>query len=90
MLIEGENLLMDLQGVQRLGFFTTRYVAAEDMDDASDRAIALVEQELLEQGCLLNEQGDSPSYTVSEVRQINSFKGISVPGKGFTLYPMNS
>jgi hypothetical protein len=89
-LIEGENLFMDLQGVQRFGFFTTRYVEAADVESASKRAIALVGKELLAQGCLLNEHGDNPAYTVGEILQIDSFNGVNVPGKGFTFYPMGS
>lgn len=86
--IEGENLLMDLQGVQRFGFFTTRYVAAADIERASQGAIDLAREELLAQRCLLNEHGDNPIIKVSQILQIDSFSGLNVPGKGFTFYPM--
>jgi hypothetical protein len=89
-LIEGENVLMDLQGVQRFGFFTTRYVKAADVESASQRAVDLAREELLSAGLLLNERGDNPLITVSEIRQIKTFNGASVPGKGFTFYPMRS
>jgi hypothetical protein len=89
-LIEGENLLMDLQGVQRFGFFTTRYVAAADVESASQQAIDSARQELLAEGCLLNGRGDNPTFTVSEILQVDSFNGFNVPGKGFTFYPMDS
>jgi hypothetical protein len=89
-LIEGENLLMDLQGVQRFGFFTTRYVKAADVEGASQRAVDLAREELVSAGLLFNERGDNPIYTVSEILQINTFNGASVPGNGFTFYPMGS
>lgn len=89
-LIEGENLLMELQGVQRFGFFTARHVKAADVEDASQRAINAVQEELLSAGLLWNERDDHPIFTVSEIRQIKSFDGTSIPGKGFTFYPMGS
>lgn len=89
-LVEGQNLLMDLQGVQRFGFFTTRYVKAADVKAASERAVDLAREELLSTGSLLNERGDDPVFSVSEIRQINTFNSVNVPGKGFTFFPMDS
>ena len=89
-LIEGENLLMDSQGVQRFGFFTTRYVKAADVEGASQYAVDLAREELLSAGLLLNERDDSPIFTVSEILEIDTFNGVDVPGTGFTFYPMGS
>lgn len=89
-LIEGENLLMGIQDVQRFGFFTTRYVVAADVKSASQRAIDLAREELLAEGCLMNGLGDNPTFTVGDILQVDSFNGFHVPGKGFTLYPMGS
>jgi hypothetical protein len=89
-LVEGENLLMDLQGVQRYGFFTTRYVKAADGEAASQYAVDLAREELLSSGLLLNERGDNPIFSVSEILQIGTFNGVNAPGKGFTFYPMDS
>jgi hypothetical protein len=89
-LIEGENLLMAPQGAQRFGFFTTRYVKAADAEGASLRAVDLARKELLSTGLLFNKRGDDPVFTISEVLQIDTFKDIDVPGKGFTFYPMGS
>jgi hypothetical protein len=79
-LVEAENLLMDLQGVQRFGFFTTRYVRAADVEGASQRAIDLVREELLSTGSLLNERGDDPILSASEILQIDTLNGVNVPG----------
>jgi len=89
-LVEGENLLMDFQGVQRFGFFTTRYVKAADVEGASQRAIDLAREELLSTGSLLNERGDDPIFSISEILQIDTFNGVNAPGKGFTFYAMES
>jgi hypothetical protein len=89
-LVEGENLLMDFEGVQRFGFFTTRYVKAADVKGASQSAVNLAREELLSTGSLLNEPGDDPIFSVSEIHRIDTFNGVNAPGKGFTFYPMGS
>ena len=89
-LIEGRNLLMDLQGVQRFGFFTTRYVKAANLEGASQHAVDLAREELRLAGMILNEPGDNPIFTVSEALRIDTFNGVDVPGTGFTFYPMGS
>jgi hypothetical protein len=86
-LLEGANLLMEMQGIERLGYFTTRYVEAEDGDEAAAQALDLVRNELHSTGSLLNEIDDPPLVSVSEITQIASFRGIRVPGKGFTFFP---
>ncbi len=89
-LVEGENLLIDVQGVQRVGFFTTRYVKAANEKGASQRAVDLAREELRSTGSLLNERGDEPIFSVNEIVQIETFSGVDAPGKGFTFYPMGS
>lgn len=86
-LIEGSNLLMDVKGVRRLGYFTTRYVEGLDCEEAVECALDLVQNELSSTGALLNAIGDPPGIATSEVVQIDSFKGVGVPGKGFTFFP---
>jgi hypothetical protein len=86
-MLEGGNLLMEMQGIERLGYFTTRYVEAEDGDGAAEHALDLVRNELNSTGNLLNEIDDPPVVSVSEITQLMSFKGIRVPGKGFTFFP---
>lgn len=88
-LVEGENLLLDFAGVQRFGFFTTRYVKAANAEDASQRAIDLARTELLSTESLLNERGDDPVFSISEIRQVTTFKGVNAPGGGFTFYSMD-
>ncbi|NVD73359.1 hypothetical protein HUX88_22880 [Duganella sp. BJB1802] len=86
-LVEGTNLLMEMQGIERLGYFTTRYVEAMDPDEASEYALDLVRNELNSTGALLNNVNDPPVAIVSEIEQIGSFRGIDVPGMGFTFFP---
>jgi hypothetical protein len=85
--IEGQNLLMDVNGIRRFGYFTTRYVRKNDRDDASAFALALVLNELNSTGALLNDVTDPPVATVSEITQVDSFSGLDTPGRGFTFFP---
>ncbi|CAN7737048.1 hypothetical protein [Duganella sp. LjRoot269] len=86
-LLEGRNLLMEMQGLERLGYFTTRYVEAADSEEAAEHAMDLVRKELISTGALLNALDDPPIVEVSEISRIESFNGIRVPGKGFTFFP---
>jgi hypothetical protein len=85
--IEGSNLLMEMRGIERLGYFTTRYVEGIDEEEASQRALDLVSNELYSTGALLNKRGDPPRMVVSNIDQINSFRGKAAPGRGFTFFP---
>jgi hypothetical protein len=89
-LIEAENLLMDIHGIQRFGFYTTRYVEAADADEASEHAIHLAQNELFSTGAILNEHGDPPVFSISEISRIDTFRGLNAPGKGFSFHPMGS
>lgn len=86
-LVEGENLLIQIQWMQRFGCFTTRFVEAEAADEAAKRALALVWEELDSTGTLLNEADDPPVIKVAEIERIRSFKDTLVPGRGFTFFP---
>lgn len=86
-LIEGENLLIAMMGIEKLGYFTTRYVEGVDVDEACEYALDSVRNELHSMGGLLNDLNDPPRVVISEVAQISSFKGIDVPGRGFTFFP---
>lgn len=86
-LIEAGNLLMDVGGIRRMGYFTTRFVDGFDIDEATQNALDLVRNELNSHGVLLNDRNDPPVLTISEVSELNSFKGIKVPGRGFTFFP---
>lgn len=81
---------MDLQGGKLFGCFTTRYVTAPDKKMASKRAIDLARKELLLDGWILDTLGDTPTFTVGEISQVNLFNILRAPGKGFTFYPMGS
>jgi hypothetical protein len=86
-LIEGANLLMDMKGLEKLGYFTTRYVEGFNVDEACECALDLVRNELNSAGALLNDVYGPPVVVSSDAAEICSFRGINVPGRGFTFFP---
>jgi hypothetical protein len=86
-LMEGTNLVMDINGIGRFGYVATRYVRCVDSAKACSLALGLTRKELLSSGEILNEKDDLFTATVLAVTVIDSFKGIEVPGKGFTFFP---
>ena len=85
-LIEGENLLVNLDGkLGRYGFFTSRLLCANDAADAEIKAFEIIKNEL--SPLVLNDLSDPPNMHASEILEIESFGEASVPGSGFTWYP---
>ena len=85
--VRGENFLINLDGAnQKMGFYTTRFVEAEDEEAAEYAVMDLLRNDpKLVQGTL-NEGSDSPMMYAEEIEELESFKGFPVPGMGFTFY----
>lgn len=90
-LVRGDNFLFNVGGTdQKLGFYTTRFVEAENEEQAEEKVIALLRDDPTLRGSVLNEQSDSPLMFAEEVVELKSFDGLKVPGGGFTFYPKDS
>jgi hypothetical protein len=88
-MLEGANLWMVMNDL-KFGFFTTRYLKAENPNFAINAAIALIEQELFGGKIIKNSPIDPPVFTVSAIREIGWLEFIlKKPGKGFTFFPEN-
>ena len=88
LLIKGKNLKVNIGGKTcRHGFFTTRYIEADNGSEAKRIAINLIEQEL--GPSLLNDSADSPRFLFEEVLEVEKFDGREVPGAGFTWFEEN-
>jgi hypothetical protein len=91
-LIEGTNLYFEVRRFwlwrrpRRHGFYTTRYVVAEDMRNAVEGAIALVRSELHEREVGLTPP-DDVMLAIDKVTELESFEGVNPPGRGFVFYP---
>ena len=70
--------------IRRYGFYTTRYVKANDDKDAEDKAINLVKKEVSK---IFIKDKEEPAFIfVEETNELESFGDEMVPGKGFSLY----
>lgn len=74
---------------ENYGFYTTRFVVAEDEAGAEALAIALVRAELQEQKWPAF-QGDTILVRREEIEELSSFGDSLVPGRGFAFFPEGS
>ena len=84
--VQGTNFLIRVDTEPtKLGFFTTRFVEAQDEQEAENRRIDSLRVELKE--LVENDKSDSPMMFVEEIEELESFGEFRVPGTGFTWYP---
>jgi hypothetical protein len=85
-LVNGTNFKLKEKGeLKRHGFFSTRYVMANTVKEAEAKAIELVKGEVSKY--FVKDLNEPAFIFVDEVSKLESFEGVSVPGKGFSLYP---
>ena len=85
-MVEGANFLVSFDNeTAKHGFFTTRFVEAENPEDAENQTIELLRVELA--SLVQNDASDSPVMFVEEVDEIDSFEGLPMPGAGFVWFP---
>lgn len=84
-IIEGANFLVRVgTETRKLGFFTTRFVEAQDEQEAENKTIDMLRVEL--ETLVQNDKSDSPMMFVEEIDELKSFGEFEVPGAGFTWY----
>ena len=87
-LVRGENFLMNVDGEdQKLGFYTTAFVEAQDEEEAEQRAIGLLRDDREFRRSVLNEQSDAPMMFADEMHEVESFEGLHLPRTGFSFFP---
>ena len=82
--INGKNFLISGLGKAKHGFYTTRFVESENVDEAIAKALDLVREEL--GPSVLNDKADTPMIFIEKVYERESFDGCLVPGKEFGFY----
>jgi hypothetical protein len=86
--LDGQNFEIEFDGkVQRLGFFTTRWVEAVDSKEAELKAVELVKNDELLAKSICNKKDNPPMIYLSELLEMDSFDNINVPGGGYSFYP---
>lgn len=89
-MLEGRGFLMDMEGsVKKYGFFTTRYVEAENPEQAELKAIQLIREDQSITMAVKNE-GSKPSIYLDSIAELESFEDVRLPGRGYTFFPDDS
>ncbi|MBL8524955.1 MAG: hypothetical protein JNN20_14790 [Betaproteobacteria bacterium] len=72
-IIRGENVFLEMEGaVQRLGFYTNRFIEAATSDQAEHDAIAEIRAETKLRNGLRNLTNDPPMLFVDEIVEVAS------------------
>lgn len=89
--VRGENFLIKIAGKeQKLGFYTTVFVEAQDEKDAEQSSIRLLRNDPKLQEITLNDRSDTPVMHVEGVQELESFDGLKLPRVGFAFFAMEN
>ena len=83
----GENFLITLDGhEQKLGFYTTVFVEAQDEAAAEQATMKLLrtDKDLIDM--IHNPESDSPVMFVEEIKELESFENVTLPRTGFSFF----
>lgn len=84
-LLRGENFLVALDGkAQKLGFYATRSVRAQDSGGAERLAVDLIREDH-QLGAVLNQPSDPPKIFAEEIDRVLHASGDAA--SGFTFFP---
>jgi hypothetical protein len=88
-MIHGENVLADVEGVRHLlGFYTHVFIEAFSRADAESRALELLRGDAKLRDMTLNPLDDPIRLSVEEAEELESFEGFTLPRTGLALYPV--
>jgi hypothetical protein len=86
-LLRGQNFLLNLEGKrERVGFYTTRFVEAQNPQEAEANAISALRTDPELCDSVLNDKSDPPMMFIEEITELESFDGLTLPGTGFSFY----
>lgn len=86
-MLNGCNFRITLEGtVQRVGFYTTRFVEASDPEQAELQAVSLVKNDEELRAAVRNEPDDPPTIHLEEIVEVADFEDVQVPGAGYSFY----
>jgi hypothetical protein len=84
--IRGENFQINDSGkVECLGFYTTRFIEVDVLEEAEDAAVALIRDDENLKNSVLNERDDPPMIYVEEISRVNECDVPSI-AQGFTFF----
>ena len=87
--LHGENFLLNLNGeLKKFGFYATKFVKAENPQEAEKIAIILTHQNPNLRDTVLNQNADRPTINLEEIKEVSSLKFfVKESTTGFTFYP---
>ena len=82
-LVNGQNFLLEMDGENRkTGFYTTRFVEAQDAEQAEALAVELIKSDPKLSNIVLNKRGDSPRVYVEEIEEVKRLRAQA----GYAFY----
>ena len=85
--IHGENYLIKLDNlVERMGFYTTRHVKAENKESAERKALEHIQNDEKLNQVVLNTAENRPLLHAEQVLELDSFEGVDLSGAGYSFY----
>ena len=87
--LHGKNFLLNLDGeLKKFGFYATKFVKAENPQEAEKIAIILIRQNPNLRDSVFNEKADRPTINLEEIKEVNFLKFFARKSKtDFTFYP---
>jgi len=87
--LKGQNFLLNVNGTpKRLGFFTTRFVQADNREETELLAVDLIRNDTWLRDSILNERSDPPRIFAQEISVLDASDVPDVQG-GFSFFPMD-
>jgi len=88
LILEGRNFIMDMgEGAKKMGFFTTRFVKAHDLETAEKMAVERIKSDPSLKGVISDDKSDPPMIYLDQYSEIGWFEFMRrQPGVGFTFY----
>jgi len=86
--IHGKNLLLNIDGdLKKYGFDATKFVKAENPQEAEKIAIILIRQNPNLRNTVFNENADRLTMSLEEIKEVNFLKFFAEKSTaGFTFY----
>lgn len=89
-LLLGENFLLTVDGTPtRMGFYTTRFVQADNPDGAELLAVDLIRHDKKLKDSVSNERSDPPMIFADEIEVIDE-AAVPKSSPGYSFFPMDS
>jgi hypothetical protein len=87
--LHGKNFLLNFDGeLKKVGFYATKFVKAENPQEAEKIAIILIHQDPNLRDTVLNKNTDRPTINMEEIKEVSFLKFfIEKSTTGFTFYP---